>query len=238
MADTFIGMNVSMTETELKNIWNYFLSLEKDLSATSQYIEPKGQENVFSFEFAKLIILACTETEAVLKLLSKATSGVEGGNIGEYKGNILTSFPKIIFAEVYISRWGETIRPFKDWGNGPLDWWDSYVAIKHNRKNSFPCATYKNAVYSLSALYILIHYLSKVNNTDINSLKSTYIRSAYSGEYYTTAPDKELPDFDTTTAFSASLRNKETATINFQEAEPTNPSRGNIWFNSGQGVTL
>ena len=47
-----------MDEKQLKNMWNYFLSLEQDLSNTSRFVEPQGQENVYSFEFAKILILA------------------------------------------------------------------------------------------------------------------------------------------------------------------------------------
>lgn len=99
----------------INGIWNYYLSLEKDLDDTSRYIEPKGQENVFSFEFAKLLVLSCTELESVLKLLCYECSGEKRGNIGEYKETILTYYPKIVFAEVNVSRWGETIRPFDGW---------------------------------------------------------------------------------------------------------------------------
>lgn len=38
-----------ITEKELSGIWNYYLSLEKDLDNTSRFIEPRGQENVFFF---------------------------------------------------------------------------------------------------------------------------------------------------------------------------------------------
>lgn len=58
-----------ITKETMNEIWNYYLSLEKDLDNTSRYIEPKGQENVFSFEFAKPLVLSCTELESVLKLL-------------------------------------------------------------------------------------------------------------------------------------------------------------------------
>lgn len=64
-----------ITEKELSGIWNYYLSLEKDLDNTSRFIEPRGQENVFSFEFAKLLVLSCTELESVLKLLCYERSG-------------------------------------------------------------------------------------------------------------------------------------------------------------------
>ena len=102
-----------MTQTEIEHIWNYYLSLENDLSNTSRYIEPSGQENVYSFEFSKLIILSCTEIEAVLKTICKEKSGKDCGNIGEYKGEVLSHFPKIVNATVYVSRWWQEIHPFK-----------------------------------------------------------------------------------------------------------------------------
>ena len=83
------GVKVQMEETRHKmehitkeqftGIWNYFLSLENDLSNTSRYIEPSGQEEVHSFEFAKLIILSCTEAESHQQIGKKhsAVCGVE-----------------------------------------------------------------------------------------------------------------------------------------------------------------
>ena len=64
-----------MTKDELLGIWNYYLSLENDLANTSRYIEPMGQENVHSFEFAILIILACTEVESAFKILCQLITG-------------------------------------------------------------------------------------------------------------------------------------------------------------------
>ena len=42
---------------ELTTCWNYFLSLDRDLNETARYIEPESQENTFSFEFYKIIML-------------------------------------------------------------------------------------------------------------------------------------------------------------------------------------
>ena len=53
-----------MDEKQLKNMWNYFLSLEQDLSNTSRFVEPQGQENVYSFAMSHLIL-----TFIVLKIL-------------------------------------------------------------------------------------------------------------------------------------------------------------------------
>lgn len=185
-----------ITEKELSGIWNYYLSLEKDLDNTSRFIEPRGQENVFSFEFAKLLVLSCTELESVLKLLCYERSGETKGNFGEYKETILTHYPKIVFAEVSIARWGETIRPFGGWDKGKLSWWDAYGNMKHNRKDNFTEATYKNVVYALSALYISIFYLSQETGIPFSDYASTYIKSAFSSRGQVVAPTKKLPDYD------------------------------------------
>lgn len=219
-----------MTQTEIENIWNYYLSLEKDLSNTSRYIEPSGQENVYSYEFAKLIILACTEIETIFKVICTEKSGKECGNIGEYKDIILSSFPKIVYAEVYVSRWSQMIIPFDGWDTEKLGWWDAYVAIKHNRDINFELATYKNAVYSLSALYLLILYLAKVFDTHVSDARGTYIISDYSYKYLVCNPTKPLPDFDTNNDTSTSGRIENTVKFFRQREEPNDSHDGDIWI--------
>lgn len=179
----------------LNSIWNYYLSLERDLEDTSRYIEPKGQENVHSFEFAKLLVLSCTELESVLKLICYECTGEKKGNFGQYKETILSNYPNIVFAEVYISRWGKTLRPFENWNIGKLSWWTAYGNVKHNRENHFHEATYQNVIFSLSALYISIFYLSRIVNVAFNDYASTYISSKYAFQDFVTAPEQKLPDF-------------------------------------------
>ncbi len=185
-----------MTENEFNGIWNYYLSLELDLANTSRYIEPTGQEDTHSFEFAKIIILACTEIESVMKIICAELTNSEKGNIGEYKATILTRFPKIVTARVTISRLGKDIVPFDGWDSGPLSWWDAYTLVKHKRGTEFGNASYKNAVYALSALYILIFYLAKMNGIDFNSVESVYISSEYSRALFCCAPSTQLPDYE------------------------------------------
>jgi len=79
-----------MTTQTINEIWNYYLTLEGDIANTSRFIEPSGQENVHSFEFAKILILACTELESVFKLLCLEITGKQPeGTIGKYKETIL-----------------------------------------------------------------------------------------------------------------------------------------------------
>ena len=189
-----------MTKQELDGIWNYYLSLERDLSKTSNYVEPSGQENVYSFEFFKLLILSCTEVESVLKLLCKEVDPIsKAGDISAYKGIVLTAFPKIIYAHITVSRTGTQLYPFQDWDKGPLQWWDEYQAVKHGRNGYFSHATYSNAVTALGALYILIFYLAKQCKLSFWDNEAQYLTSDYCHKLLACAPEAELPDFEVTT---------------------------------------
>ena len=186
-----------MTEKEINGIWYYYLSIEDDLSNTSKYIEPDGQENVHSFEFAKLLILACTEIESVFKSICFEIEGEHvKGDIATYKNTILKKYPKIVNAEVSINRLGKTIKPFDKWDETRLSWWDAYQLVKHNRGNHFTDASYINAAMALSALYVLIFYLSEITKIPFANYKSEYISSAYANPHILCRADKKLPDFE------------------------------------------
>lgn len=188
---------MAITETELNGIWNYYLSLEADMANTSRYIEPAGQENVYSFEFAKLLILSCTEVESVLKIICCEIEGRQvRGNMDVYRETVLRRYPKIVQSTVYVSRLGKNIEPFAAWNTGKLSWWYAYQEVKHNRAGYFTEATYQNAVNALAALYILIFYLAKIFNLDFDNRASSYITSKYSYEIMLFRAPKELPDFE------------------------------------------
>ena len=218
----------------IRSIWNYYLSLEKDLEDTSRYIEPKGQENVHSFEFAKLLVLSCTELESVFKLICYECTGEKKGNIGEYKEVVLEKYPNIVFAEVSINRWGKTICPFEGWDKGCLTWWKAYGNVKHNREDNFDEATYQNVIYALLALYVCIFYLSKIVNIEFADYASSYINSEYALHSIVATPNKKLPDFDP--KFQISLDNstfrtkRDVSTVFYESNEPENSQDGDIWI--------
>ena len=127
-----------MDEKTLRGMWNYFLMLESDLDNTSRYIEPSKQESVYSFEFAKLLILACTEVESVFKAICFEIEKKQvAGEIGTYKATILGKYPKIVNSVVNIKRLGRSIKPFEEWSSGSLSWWGAYQTVKHNRGSHF-----------------------------------------------------------------------------------------------------
>lgn len=218
-----------MENRELNNTWYYFMSLERDLEATSRYIEPKGQEKVYSFEFSKIIILSCTEIETLMKRICFKINQQQCGNIGEYKSVILARFPKIVMAKVSVPRLGKVIRPFKNWNKQSLSWWGAYVNIKHNRESGFKEATYINATTSLAALYILILYLGELTNEQIRDANNDYIVSDYSYKHLVIAPSAKLPDF--ASAVTTRSKPKENVqTLYMQEEQPEKAKDGDIWL--------
>lgn len=180
----------------VKSIWYYYLALESDLKETSRYVEPVDQDKVYSIEFYKIIILAATECESIMKLLCKEFTGNEGGTISEYKMVLLANIPGICSAEVYIPRAkGMRLRPFDGWNGAPLKWWDIYQECKHSRHAHFKDANYETAVYAMGALYILIFYLYKKVGGDYTRLTdSDYIHSSYTSSFrITESGDEFLP---------------------------------------------
>lgn len=185
-----------MTAIELDNIWNYFLTLEADLENTSRYVEPT-QKDVYSFEFQKIIILTCCEVETAFKYLCNIINDHNNAdNILKYREIILSKFPKIQTAEVYIGRANQRVVPFCDWSIQSPEWWRAYQKIKHDRGKAFSNATYWNAAQALAGLYILIFYLSAASGNQFYDTQSSYIYSYYSHQYLADDPPKNLPDFE------------------------------------------
>ena len=185
-----------MDETTLNGIWDYYMSLEEDLSSTSRYIEPKGQESVYSFEFAKLLVLACIEIEAVFKeICLTICENKLPQDIGKYKEIVLGKYPKIVESTVSIRKLGKDIKPFENWDKCKLSWWDAYQKVKHSREKYFVFATYLNVVTAISALHILIHYLSQATGIPLKKCCGSYVRSEYGYVLLSVKAGGKLPDF-------------------------------------------
>ena len=176
-----------------ESIWNYFLVLEKDLEATTRYVEPHNQDKVYSIEFYKILILAATECESAMKVLCQSICGNEKGNIGEYKETILSKYPGIVNAEVSIPRAQRIIKPFDKWSASKLDWWDAYGNTKHNHIDCFSTANYLMAVKALGALYVLVFYLEKERREEFSRLDSVYYKSKYTYKCLITEGGQKLP---------------------------------------------
>ena len=186
-----------MNADRLQGMWQYFLMLESDLDDTFRYIDPAGQENVHSFEFAKILILACTEVESVFKALCcEITGSNSADNIKKYREIILERFPKITDAKVQIKRLCRVVYPFEGWERESPVWWRAYQGVKHNRGEYISDATYQNASEALAGLYVLIFYLAKLTQIRFNDYVSKCFESDYESIMPVYGSQKQLPDFE------------------------------------------
>jgi len=195
---------------QFDNYWNYYLSVEKNLIKTIDYVEVCPQNDAtHSIEYAKIIMLACSEIDALCRLLCKAIDPKSDfddpttwtGNITEYARIILLKFPKIVSFEFCNSRSGYNIAPFKDWKLTPYTspaWWRDYQKIKHYRHDSYEYANQVNAFSSVAGLMTLNLYLHCfTNNKDYADPKtpSNLFSFNASSPYLAVRTVMELPDF-------------------------------------------
>ena len=84
--------------------WNYFLAIEQDFEILSRYIEfTESNNNTFSIELARIIMVSTQEVDVILKKLCKLVepeSTVD--NINQYKPIILKHFLEFAKESVYI----------------------------------------------------------------------------------------------------------------------------------------
>ncbi len=144
--------------------WNYFIALERDMEVTARYVEFCEQNyQVYSVEFARLLLATASEVDVMAKLLcERLRPNAPRGNINEYRAVLLAALPDLPLTQVFVPRYGLTLKPWDNWAgsDNPL-WWSSYNHVKHHRDLYFDQATLKHALNALGALLILnFHHYS------------------------------------------------------------------------------
>jgi hypothetical protein len=83
--------------------------------------------------------------------------------IKDFHSVILTEYPNFKKNVLTIPDFNmKDIRPWIGWQqNRPPAWWTAYNAAKHHRGERFSRTNFKNAIYSVSGLLIIIMYLWK-----------------------------------------------------------------------------
>lgn len=177
---------------------HYFISLEKELENSFNYIEPESDNlKCYGAKFVSLLNSACIEFESLSKVLIKhQRPAAKIGNIGEIKKNLLELFPEIGTNEVEIPRINETKAPFKGWGDdSKLDWWDAFTSLKHHRINSYHLANLNNVLDAMAALVIIILYIAHFRDENY-SLKSSNTLWHKSMDPSLSVRGEKLPDDD------------------------------------------
>jgi len=159
-----------------------YLTIEDDLKTLARYVDfDKDNDNVFSIELARILLIASSEVDVVLKLLCKELkSNWEYKNINDYRMVIQESLKSLINEKVYSIRYWLELTPFINWDNQKWenpDWWKAYNKVKHNRDENFKKANLKNTLNSVAWLLVVLnyYYLLKISWwSDISKFKDIF----------------------------------------------------------------
>ena len=156
------------------NEMHYFISLEKELENSFNYIEPENDNlQCYGAKYTSILNSVCIEFESLSKVLIKHhRPDVVVGNIGDIKKNLLEIFPNIGENKVIITRINENRYPFKEWAEGSkLEWWRAHTDVKHNRIKNYSLANLNNVLNAMAALIVIILYIGwfRDNNYHLTS---------------------------------------------------------------------
>ena len=138
------------------NHWRYFLSMEREFTECLRYVEfTEEQRDVYSFEFARLLLLACAELDVVLKVIcSHIDSTSSADSIGQYFLGLDTKY-EVPAEKVLVSRFTLALLPFQGWDrDSPPSWWTAHNKVKHRRHESFHLASAINSLQALAGLFV------------------------------------------------------------------------------------
>lgn len=110
-----------MTKEELSFHWDYFTNISKDFEATDRYVSHTSlgsinNDETFSLEFLKLLMIICAEFETMCKLINKHIDNTfnlkSKTDMPTLLSKIISTYPEITDIEVTTSS-RTTIKPLK-----------------------------------------------------------------------------------------------------------------------------
>ncbi|WP_460318166.1 hypothetical protein [Paenibacillus sp. YSY-4.3] len=170
--------------------WQYYSSIENMLVKTNQFVTHSDKnKNVYSDEFASILLLSCSELDSLFKQLCINYGIQSEGKYFKMKDyvQVIAKNNDIGFAtgmrtinndEIVVFPF-ENIDASKPYAN--LNWWKDYQSIKHDRIKNVTKGNLLNAVNSVAAQFIilrqLIEFIDESNGQD-------YLRKNYWSEYW------------------------------------------------------
>jgi len=147
--------------------WNYYKLLERDLEGCFRYVQPcKDHFDVYSDEFARIILMSATEIENAIKSFALHINYAHDyGSIHDYFNCVTSEYPSICNVEIIMPRYSMSFKPWDGWSaSSAPDWWSmGYNKVKHDRSNHPSAPTMIRAINSLGALQVfLLHYYRKL----------------------------------------------------------------------------
>ena len=149
---------------EYNNYIRQLSLLLSDLFDIFKTVEPTVDNlKVYGNSFRNIIILACTEVDALMKQIS-IDNGITRNN-GRFSTKDYVRFKKTLQIDRYTVRFNyidelDDITPFKGWDKDKstetLSWYNTYNKIKHDRINNRNKATMKEAIDSIAGFAVVL----------------------------------------------------------------------------------
>lgn len=140
-----------------------FRLLVQDFEELLAFVEPVDANlATYSHRSYELLLRACTEFESLSKQASVAAdSPKQPSNMNVLDYVLLEASVPLSTFEVGMLIWRPKptyVRPFSGWQTvtPPLNWYNDYNKVKHNRNTEFSRASLENLRLAICALYLLL----------------------------------------------------------------------------------
>ena len=145
-----------------KNYWRFYILLENKFIKTLNYVElTRKNFKTYSIEYAHQLLSIGSELDSFLKIYCDFNPQ-KRKTMKLYVDYLVDNYSDINLQKIYIPTADielipyEKIRKFDPKKEkNPLDWWNAYNKVKHNRQGNLTQASLENVINALSALYLI-----------------------------------------------------------------------------------
>lgn len=176
------NMETSFKDRYVKSYWNYYLSLEKRLIRTEEYVAfDEVNSGTYSIEYLALLQATCSEVDVTAKAIDmhhNPSFAANGAGIKKWGYELQRHLPGITEQKVMFLKERE-LTPWANWTIeqrtnrrsqlfytyaehcGSPTWWNAYNRVKHARTTvcesgvNYHLANQENVINALAALYVL-----------------------------------------------------------------------------------
>lgn len=144
-----------------RNSWDYMRMIEREFVRTLDFVSLSEEHaEVHSNEYAKLLLLAGSEADNLMKFIASRAANAPVTNVKKYQAVLCAYYSDFHTVEISVPRNNRSVLPFAAWAkkeNAP-EWWKAYNGVKHDRHANFREANQENCLQAIAALVVLNLY--------------------------------------------------------------------------------
>ena len=146
-------------------VLKWYLDLEGRFEVLLQTVPlTPDTEKVFLPGLSSIILEACSLLDTVLRDGYGGASKAKDANIRDYAKYYEPKLKLSKARTIFYHHQGRLVCPFEKWLSSsgeyePLQWWQSYNKLKHDRIASYSLSTFRTALLALASLHLVISRL-------------------------------------------------------------------------------